>query len=57
LVNQPRGSAWKERVAGVPMGRAQTAQDVADMASFLASRDSDFITGQSYHVDGGVMML
>jgi NAD(P)-dependent dehydrogenase (short-subunit alcohol dehydrogenase family) len=39
------------------MARAQTPEDVAAMAYFLATKDSDFITGQSYHVDGGVMML
>ena len=39
------------------MGRAQKPEDVASMACFLASKDSDFITGQSYHVDGGLLML
>ena len=57
IENQPRGSAWQTRVEGVPMGRAQRPNDVADMAVFLASKDSDFITGQSFHVDGGVLMF
>ena len=57
IENTPRGSAWNQRVKGVPMARAQTPEDVAAMAYFLATKDSDFITGQSYHVDGGVMML
>ena len=57
IENTPRGSAWNQRVQGVPMARAQTPKDVAAMAYFLATKDSDFITGQSYHVDGGVMML
>jgi NAD(P)-dependent dehydrogenase (short-subunit alcohol dehydrogenase family) len=26
------------------------------MALFLASPDSDYVTGQSYNVDGGVLM-
>ena len=39
------------------MAIAQTSEDVASMAYFLASKDSDFITGQYYHVDGGVLML
>ena len=57
IENSPRGSAWDQRVQGVPMARAQTPEDVAAMAYFLATKDSDFITGQSYHVDGGVLML
>jgi len=51
------GSAWQDRVRGIPMKRPETAQDLTGMAVFLASADSDYITGQSYHVDGGVAML
>ena len=50
------GSAWEDRVRMMPMARAQQAEDLTGMAVFLASADSDFITGQSYHVDGGVLM-
>jgi meso-butanediol dehydrogenase/(S,S)-butanediol dehydrogenase/diacetyl reductase len=50
------GSAWKDRTRGIPMGRPETAEDLAGMALFLASADSDYITGQSYHVDGGLNM-
>ena len=57
IEGKPTGSVWSERVKGVPMGRAQKPEDVASMACFLASTDSDFITGQSYHVDGGLLML
>jgi NAD(P)-dependent dehydrogenase (short-subunit alcohol dehydrogenase family) len=39
------------------MGRPETAEDLTGMALFLASADSDYITGQSYHVDGGMAML
>jgi acetoin reductase-like protein len=51
------GSVWKERVGLIPLKRTETPDDVAAMASFLAGVDSDFITGQSYHVDGGLLML
>jgi meso-butanediol dehydrogenase/(S,S)-butanediol dehydrogenase/diacetyl reductase len=51
------GSAWQDRIRGIPMGRPETAQDLTGMAVFLASAESDYITGQSYHVDGGVAML
>jgi NAD(P)-dependent dehydrogenase (short-subunit alcohol dehydrogenase family) len=53
---RPLGSVWQERIRSVPMKRAQTPDDLTGMAVFLGSADSDFITGQSYHVDGGVLM-
>ena len=40
----------------VPMGHAQTAQDIADAAAFLCSSYADNITGQSLCVDGGQCM-
>lgn len=36
-----------------PLGRLGTVQDVANLALFLASDDSSFITGQTLSVDGG----
>ncbi len=54
---RPVGSVWEERVSLIPMQRIETPDDVAAMAAFLASSESDFITGQSYHVDGGLLML
>jgi meso-butanediol dehydrogenase/(S,S)-butanediol dehydrogenase/diacetyl reductase len=53
---RPAGSAWQARIGGIPMGRPETPEDVTGMAVFLASADSDYITGQSYHVDGGLAM-
>jgi NAD(P)-dependent dehydrogenase (short-subunit alcohol dehydrogenase family) len=50
------GEAWRSRVAAIPMGRAQTPQDVADLALFLASPAADYMTGQSINIDGGLMM-
>ncbi|HEX9066845.1 MAG TPA: SDR family NAD(P)-dependent oxidoreductase [Streptosporangiaceae bacterium] len=43
-------------VAMTPLGRIGTTQDVARLVAFLASDNSDFITGQSIHVDGGLRM-
>lgn len=53
---RPPGSAWQDRINGIPMGRPETAEDLTGMAVFLAGPDSDYITGQSYHVDGGLVM-
>jgi meso-butanediol dehydrogenase/(S,S)-butanediol dehydrogenase/diacetyl reductase len=50
------GEAWKRRTALIPLGRPETAEDVAGVVSFLASRDSDYMTGQAVNVDGGLVM-
>ena len=56
LQHLPAGQIWQQRVAAVPMGRPQSPDDVADLAGFLASPQSDYMTGQSINVDGGLMM-
>lgn len=43
-------------VGETPLGRLETAEDVARVAVFLASADADFITGASIDVNGGVWM-
>jgi meso-butanediol dehydrogenase/(S,S)-butanediol dehydrogenase/diacetyl reductase len=50
------GEAWKRRTAIIPLGRPETADDVAGLVSFLASRDSDYMTGQAVNIDGGLVM-
>jgi meso-butanediol dehydrogenase / (S,S)-butanediol dehydrogenase / diacetyl reductase len=39
-----------------PLARLQEAEDVAGLAVFLASPDSDFLTGQAISVNGGAFM-
>lgn len=56
LNGQPPGEAFASRVAAIPMGRAQQPQDVANLALYLASPASDYLTGQSINIDGGLMM-
>lgn len=50
------GEAWKRRIVGIPLGRPERAEDVAGVVRFLASRDSDYMTGQAIHIDGGLVM-
>ncbi|MDE6748025.1 MAG: 3-oxoacyl-[acyl-carrier-protein] reductase [Lachnospiraceae bacterium] len=38
----------------IPMGKMGSAKDIADMVMFLASENSDYITGQVICVDGGM---
>jgi len=40
----------------VPLIRAGTGEDVANLAAFLASDSSGYITGQVINVDGGLLM-
>ena len=39
-----------------PLGRLGRASDVADVALFLASPESDYLTGQAINVTGGMVM-
>jgi meso-butanediol dehydrogenase/(S,S)-butanediol dehydrogenase/diacetyl reductase len=50
------GEAWKRRTANIPLGRPEKSEDVAGVVSFLCSSDSDYMTGQAIHVDGGLVM-
>ena len=45
--------AEQERL--IPIGRANTPEDIAAMAVFLASPGARNVTGQSYNVDGGLV--
>jgi meso-butanediol dehydrogenase / (S,S)-butanediol dehydrogenase / diacetyl reductase len=39
----------------ITLGRVETPEDVAQFVSYLASPDSDYMTGQSVMIDGGVL--
>ena len=40
----------------IPLGKMGSPKDVANMVLFLAGENSDYITGQVFHVDGGMVM-
>jgi len=44
-----------ERVADIPIRRANEPEDIAALAVFLASSGARNITGQNYNVDGGII--
>jgi acetoin reductase-like protein len=55
LENAPVGSVKARAVAGIPLGRIEQPDDVANMVAFLASDDANYITGQTLNVCGGIL--
>ena len=43
----------REMIAGIPLGRLGTPEDVANAALFLVSDAASFISGVAFPVDGG----
>jgi 3-oxoacyl-[acyl-carrier protein] reductase len=46
----------KMLIAKIPSGELGKSEDVANCAAFLASKMSDYITGETIHVNGGMYM-
>jgi glucose 1-dehydrogenase len=52
LLNDP--VKLKSVLENIPLKRLGKPEDVASVAAFLASPDSDYVTGTTYFVDGGL---
>lgn len=46
----------EQAVSQIPLGRFGKAEEVAELAAFLTSDNSSYITGQVFHIDGGMVM-
>lgn len=46
----------EKMLSAIPLGRFGKPQDVAELCLFLASNESDYITGQTIIIDGGMVM-
>ncbi|KAA0547970.1 3-oxoacyl-[acyl-carrier-protein] reductase [Bacillus sp. BGMRC 2118] len=46
----------EEMLKQIPLSRFGEPSDIAKVVSFLASEDSKYMTGQTLHVDGGMVM-
>ncbi|MGO2112679.1 MAG: SDR family NAD(P)-dependent oxidoreductase [Pseudoclavibacter sp.] len=49
-----KGEALAENAQSILLGRVSVPNDVAQMVSYLSSEDSDYVTGQTMLVDGGI---
>ena len=46
----------EQMLASIPLARMGEAEDIAKAAAFLVSDEAAYITGQTLHVDGGMVM-
>ncbi|AQP53016.1 acetoin reductase [Vagococcus penaei] len=49
------GESFEQFTAGIALQRYQVPEDVANLVSFLASDEADYITGQAILTDGGLV--
>jgi len=47
----------KEEESNVPLGRISTPKDIANLVAFLASDQSDYMTGQAINITGGMTLV
>ncbi len=50
------GELFQKYLAAIPMGRAGTSEEVADVIVFLASPAARYLTGETIEVNGGMLM-
>ncbi|AWK89447.1 glucose 1-dehydrogenase [Azospirillum thermophilum] len=56
-LTRTENEAFDMFAAGAVLGRPSAPEDLVGVARFLASSDSDFMTGQSLMVDGGMVFV
>jgi meso-butanediol dehydrogenase/(S,S)-butanediol dehydrogenase/diacetyl reductase len=55
ITGTPKGETYKKYVDGIALGRAETPDDVAGLVAYFAGPDSDYVTGQAFLIDGGLV--
>ncbi|MBB2169412.1 acetoin reductase [Gluconacetobacter aggeris] len=55
ITGAEKGATFRKYVDGIALGRAETPEDVAGLVSYLSGPDSDYMTGQSVLIDGGMV--
>ncbi|KRF06352.1 hypothetical protein ASH00_08920 [Arthrobacter sp. Soil782] len=56
ITGKAEGETFKDAAAGIPLGRTSVPEDIVPMAIFLAGPGSNYITAQTYNVEGGMVM-
>jgi NAD(P)-dependent dehydrogenase (short-subunit alcohol dehydrogenase family) len=49
-------AAWKSSIARQPMGRMAQPEEIAHLAVYLASNESEYATGTNFIADGGITL-
>lgn len=56
MLNKFSENKIKEIIKEIPMKKIGTVNDVSNLVYFLSSEESRYITGQTFVVDGGILM-
>ena len=57
MTNDLQNNIKEKLIASIPLARLGKPEDVANLVSFLVSEDANYITGQVFNVDGGMVMI
>ena len=47
---------WNREINNIPIKRIGEPDDISSLTKFLASDKASYITGQTFHVNGGMLM-
>ena len=56
MTNKLNEDIKNELMKSIPINRLGSGEDIANAVLFLASNKSDYITGETIHVNGGMYM-
>ncbi|MBI4528527.1 MAG: SDR family oxidoreductase [Deltaproteobacteria bacterium] len=56
VISHHSPEAWAVAGQDIPMGRVAEPEEIAEGIAFLAGDDAGYITGQTLHVNGGMVM-
>ncbi len=56
FLNSTAEARKEEMCKSIPLGRIGTVEEAANLAAFLASKESSYITGQAINITGGQLM-